>query len=50
MSTKTYMPRLADRYKKDVVPALVKKFGLNLAFIFYSLMQQRIKVPLEQVK
>ena len=27
MSTKTYSPRLADRYKKDVVPALVKKFG-----------------------
>ena len=27
MTTKTYMPRLADKYKKDVVPALVKKFG-----------------------
>src|SRR5690349_10337372 len=27
MSTKTYSPRLADRYKKEVVPALVKKFG-----------------------
>ena len=27
MSTKTYTPRLADKYKKDVVPALVKKFG-----------------------
>jgi large subunit ribosomal protein L5 len=27
MSTKTYSPRLADKYKKDVVPALVKKFG-----------------------
>ena len=27
MSTKTYVPRLASRYKKDVVPALVKKFG-----------------------
>ena len=27
MSTKTYIPRLADKYKKDVVPALVKKFG-----------------------
>jgi len=27
MSTKTYNPRLADKYKKDVVPALVKKFG-----------------------
>lgn len=27
MSTKTYTPRLSARYKKDVVPALVKKFG-----------------------
>jgi len=27
MSTQTYKPRLADKYKKDVVPALVKKFG-----------------------
>jgi large subunit ribosomal protein L5 len=27
MATKTYSPRLADKYKKDVVPALVKKFG-----------------------
>lgn len=27
MSTKTYTPRLADKYKKDVAPALVKKFG-----------------------
>lgn len=27
MSTKTYEPRLATKYKKDVVPALVKKFG-----------------------
>ena len=27
MSTKTYTPRLADKYKKEVVPALVKKFG-----------------------
>jgi large subunit ribosomal protein L5 len=27
MSTKTYLPRLAEKYKKDVVPALVKKFG-----------------------
>ena len=26
MSTKTYTPRLADKYKKDVVPALVEKF------------------------
>jgi len=29
MSTKTYTPRLADKYKKDVVPALVKKFGYS---------------------
>ncbi len=27
MSTKTYTPRLADRYKAEIVPALVKKFG-----------------------
>lgn len=27
MSTKSYSPRLADKYKKEVVPALVKKFG-----------------------
>ena len=27
MATKSYTPRLADKYKKDVVPALVKKFG-----------------------
>jgi large subunit ribosomal protein L5 len=27
MSTNKYIPRLADRYKKEVVPALVKKFG-----------------------
>ena len=27
MSTTTYTPRLADKYKKDVVPALMKKFG-----------------------
>ena len=27
MSTTTYTPRLAAKYKKDVVPALVKKFG-----------------------
>jgi large subunit ribosomal protein L5 len=27
MSTTKYTPRLADKYKKDVVPALVKKFG-----------------------
>jgi large subunit ribosomal protein L5 len=29
MSTKTYTPRLADKYKKDVVPVLVKKFGYS---------------------
>lgn len=29
MSTKAYSPRLADKYKKDVVPALVKKFGYD---------------------
>jgi large subunit ribosomal protein L5 len=27
MATTTYTPRLADKYKKDVVPALMKKFG-----------------------
>lgn len=27
MATKTYTPRLADKYKKEVLPALVKKFG-----------------------
>lgn len=27
MSTQTYTPRLASKYRKDVVPALVKKFG-----------------------
>ncbi len=27
MSTKTYSPRLANKYRKEVVPALVKKFG-----------------------
>ena len=29
MSTKTYSPRLADKYKKEVVPTLVKKFGYS---------------------
>src|SRR5690242_21845253 len=29
MATKTYTPRLAVKYKKDVVPALVKKFGYS---------------------
>jgi large subunit ribosomal protein L5 len=27
MSTKTYIPRLQEKYKKDVIPALMKKFG-----------------------
>ncbi|MBS1935075.1 MAG: 50S ribosomal protein L5 [Bacteroidetes bacterium] len=27
MSTSKYAPRLAEKYKKEVVPALVKKFG-----------------------
>jgi large subunit ribosomal protein L5 len=27
MATTTYTPRLADKYKKDVIPALMKKFG-----------------------
>src|SRR5258705_4795699 len=27
MATKTYTPRLADKYTKEVVPALVKKFS-----------------------
>ena len=27
MATKNYTPRLADKYKKDVIPALMKKFG-----------------------
>ena len=27
MNTTTYAPRLADKYKKEVVPALMKKFG-----------------------
>ncbi|HEX4849255.1 MAG TPA: 50S ribosomal protein L5, partial [Puia sp.] len=27
MSTVKYSPRLADKYKKEVVPALMKKFG-----------------------
>jgi large subunit ribosomal protein L5 len=29
MATRTYTPRLATKYKKDVVPALVKKFGYS---------------------
>ncbi|HTD95094.1 MAG TPA: 50S ribosomal protein L5 [Chitinophagaceae bacterium] len=29
MSTKTYTPRLAEKYRKEVVPALVKKFGYD---------------------
>ena len=27
MATATYTPRLAGKYKQDVVPALMKKFG-----------------------
>src|SRR3984893_134842 len=27
MATTKYTPRLADRYKKEVVPALMKRFG-----------------------
>jgi large subunit ribosomal protein L5 len=27
MATTTYTPRLADKYKKDDIPALMKKFG-----------------------
>ncbi|MES2648857.1 MAG: 50S ribosomal protein L5 [Bacteroidota bacterium] len=27
MATTTYTPRLADKYKKEVIPALMKKFG-----------------------
>jgi large subunit ribosomal protein L5 len=37
MSTQTYKPRLATKYRKDVVPALVKKFG-------YSTMMQAPKL------
>jgi large subunit ribosomal protein L5 len=37
MSTKTYTPRLAEKYTKEVVPALVKKFG-------YSTMMQAPKL------
>jgi large subunit ribosomal protein L5 len=29
MSTDKYIPRLADKYKKEVVPALMKKFGYS---------------------
>src|ERR1700753_2599345 len=29
MSTAKYTPRLADKYKKEVVPALMKKFGYS---------------------
>ena len=29
MSTKTYSPRLEDKYRKDVVPALVKRFSYS---------------------
>ena len=27
MATTTYAPRLVDKYKKEVIPALIKKFG-----------------------
>jgi len=37
MSTQTYIPRLAVKYKKEVVPALVKKFN-------YSTMMQAPKL------
>jgi large subunit ribosomal protein L5 len=29
MATTTYSPRLAERYKKEVVPALMKRFGYS---------------------
>ena len=29
MSTKTYTPRLEEKYKKEVIPALVKKFSYS---------------------
>jgi large subunit ribosomal protein L5 len=29
MSTKTYKPRLEDKYQKEVAPALMKKFGYS---------------------
>ena len=29
MSTATYTPRLQSKYQKDVVPALMKKFGYS---------------------
>ena len=29
MSTVKYTPRLAEKYKKEVVPALMKKFGYS---------------------
>jgi large subunit ribosomal protein L5 len=29
MSTKTYTPRLADKYRNEVIPALVKKFSYS---------------------
>ena len=32
MSTVTYTPRLADKYKKEVVPALMKKFDYNIYY------------------
>ncbi len=38
MTTATYTPRLADKYKSEVVPALMKKFG------YKSVMQAPILV------
>lgn len=29
MSTQQYIPRLEERYKKEIIPALVKKFGFD---------------------
>ena len=29
MSTVKYTPRLADKYKKEIIPALMKKFGYS---------------------
>ena len=37
MSTATYTPRLADKYKKEVVPALMKKFGYKTVMQALSL-------------
>ena len=42
MSTAKYTPRLADKYKKEVVPALMKKFGYG------SIMQALAELCAEQ--